>query len=621
MTEKRDVDSSSDISPFKEEISPEAQAAREKWQKEVAEEKAEFEAQKIKRNIEEKIKLQERQKHIFHCFDSLEIPALEVFCPETQQSIEDHAIGYGGPTKHEALKPALIADWIKDNPKTHFKTDIHTGILYFYNGKNWVTNAEPYLAYLVNLILGKEARISHYNNIEFSLKAKTTEKIIFSKKIACLNGLLDVETLEFTDYGEKTENELTFYSIPVNYDPEAKCPNWEAFVSQVVAKDDVATLQEWSGYCLLPIYSYHKVMWIVGSGRNGKGVWQRTIENIVGQECVSNVGLEEFDGSHRFAMSLLYGKLVNFCSEPRTNRELQTTLLKYATGQDTIEAEQQNKQKRLTFRNCAKVTVLANKFPKVSDQTTAFRERRLFLKFPNEFIGKEQIVNIEVNWLVLNDERSGILNWMLKGLQRLIAQGYFTTSRTQEETELEFLRASDSVSALINETAIYGKQYQTTRNEAKEAYIKYCDLYGIEPENEKKLAAKLRETPHVKDAKTRIDGKSERVWVGISFKEDIKNLLDFKQNEADEAHEAGKINSLYSENHFENIKEYETSASSAPSAPNSNPEVFKNRFCGSDCGNYGRIQCPRFTMKIPRDNPMPLKCYGYKNPPPTEDAA
>ena len=66
------------------------------------------------------------------------------------------------------------------------------------------------------------------------------------------------------------------------------------------------------------------------------------------------------------------------------------------------------KQERLCFRNYAKITVLANRFPKVNDQTTAFKERRLFIKFPKEFIGKEQTQNIEENWLTVNDERSGI---------------------------------------------------------------------------------------------------------------------------------------------------------------------------------------------------------------------
>ena len=112
------------------------------------------------------------------------------------------------------------------------------------------------------------------------------------------------------------------------------------------------------------------------------------MESILGERNVSNISLEEFDGEHRFAMRQLYGKLFNPCSEPRTAKILETNLLKFATGQDTIEAEIKGKQQRLHFRNCSKITVLANRFPKVKDSTTAFKERRLFIKFPNEFTGK-----------------------------------------------------------------------------------------------------------------------------------------------------------------------------------------------------------------------------------------
>jgi phage/plasmid-associated DNA primase len=51
-------------------------------------------------------------------------------------------------------------------------------------------------------------------------------------------------------------------------------------------------------------------------------------------------------------------------------------------GQDVIEAEIKGSNKRLAFTNTAKITLLANKFPRVNDQTAAFKERRLFLNFP-----------------------------------------------------------------------------------------------------------------------------------------------------------------------------------------------------------------------------------------------
>lgn len=450
--------------------------------------------------------LEQSKKDLFACFDTLltskHYPNFDCFVPEADDGTK---LGF---------KPALVAAWIAENEK--FITDIDTGLLYFYNGKRWVTDAEPYLEKLCSIILGQENKRSYFENIAHDLKPLTYKKVVFSiNLVACDNGLLNVETGEFKDFNP---DDMPFYSVNAAYDATAECPNFEEFIKQVVNADDIATLQEWSGYCLLPDYRFHKLLWVVGSGRNGKGCWQRTLEGLLGSDNVSNIALEEFDGNHRFGLSQLYGKLFNPCSEPRTNKILQTNLLKYATGQDTLETEVKGVQKRLKFRNAAKITVLANLFPRVNDATTAFRERRLFLKFPNEFLGENQIVNLEKIWLDNPAEKSGVLNWCLKGLQRLLSQGYFTVSKTQAETETEFLRHSDTISAFINEMAIFDKNLKITRAEAFEAYKGYCDFYGLEAENEKRFTGVLKETPKIKDSSVRVSGEKKRAWIGLAAK-------------------------------------------------------------------------------------------------------
>lgn len=335
----------------------------------------------------------------------------------------------------------------------------------------------------------------------------------FSRKIAVENGLLDLETLELTEF---TPEEMALHQIDAKYEKDAKSDHWLKFLEKVVAPEDALTLQEWSGYLLLADYRFHKLMWIHGEGRNGKGVWQRTMESILGLANVSSVGLEEFDGNHRFAMALLHNKLFNPCSEPTTNRILQTALLKKATGQDLIEAEIKKVQKRVKFRNCAKITVIANKFPKVRDTTTAFKERRIFIKFPNEFTGSDCIPNIERNWLDDPGQRSGILNWMLEGLQRLLINGCFTVSKTQEETEIAFERASDTISAFLKEIVIFNKNLVTTRAEAYATYKEYCDLFGLDQETDKKFTQRLKETPKISVAT--FPPKNLRAWKGLGVK-------------------------------------------------------------------------------------------------------
>ncbi len=122
-----------------------------------------------------------------------------------------------------AFKPALVAEYL--TVTYCFKTDRQTGILYFGDQKKgkWASNGEIFLQEILAGLLGIENRASHYNNILHDLKGLTYDDVVFSKKIAVENGLLDVETRELVPF---TLDEMVFYSIPVTYNPQSKkCDN------------------------------------------------------------------------------------------------------------------------------------------------------------------------------------------------------------------------------------------------------------------------------------------------------------------------------------------------------------------------------------------------------------
>jgi putative DNA primase/helicase len=534
----------------------------------------------------------ERQEYFKNIKSAKTYPAYSIFCDN--------------PEKITGFKPARVAKWLYEHE--HFKTDRKTGILYYGDEEKgvWTANGETVLEEICAKILGEENKAHHYSNILHDLKGLSYCDITFSNKVAVENGLLNVETKELTPF---SLDEMAFYSLPVAYNPKMEYPNWLEFLNQVVNAEDTPTLQEWSGYLLLPDYRFHKLLWIHGPGRNGKGVWQRTMEGVLGQKNVSSVGLEEFDGSHRFAMRQLYGKLFNPCSEPTTNRILQTALLKKATGQDTISAECKGKDTRIEFRNAAKITVIANKFPKVSDTTTAFTERRLFVKFPNEFTGKEATPNLEMVWLNSSEEKSGILNWMLDGLQKLLAQGYFTESKSQHETEIEFQRVSDTIGAFIAEMVIFGKNLVTTRSDAFEAYKRYCDFIGATNESDKAFTNRLKNTPKIKPGGTRIKGQYERAWLGIALKPIPEDFATDATDATVLAYNIPLENFGKSKKEVGEGKHVATVAS--VSTNDGTPQ-----FCALVCANYhnkGEYGCSHPNpMGLNEKTLKPLRCLGFK---------
>jgi putative DNA primase/helicase len=501
------------------------------------------------------------------------------------------------PEEQTGFKPARVAQWLAKNE--HFKTDRETDILYYGEEAKgvWSREGEVKLKEILTKILGENNRESHYRNILHVLKSLTYCDIEFSQKIAVENGLLDVVTGELTSF---TLEEMAYHQIPTTYNPEADCPHFKEFLTQVVSPEDTLTLQEWSGYLLYAAYPIHKVLWIHGEGRNGKGVYDRTMKGILGVKNCSGVGLEELDGNHRFVLYQLKGKLYNPCSEPTINpkKVFRTEIFQKITGGDLIDAERKGVQKRTEFTNYDKITVIGNKFPKVHNPTTAFKDRMMFVKFPKYFSEEERIPDLEKVWLEDPIERMGILNWMLEGLHRLLANGHFTESKSQEETELEFQRVSDSISAFITETAVFGSNYEITRLDAFEIYRDYCDIIGTEPEPKSRFTERLKHTPKIHDGWTRAKGKKERAWKGVTFK---------RLDDGESATVATDGTASTSLEIFSNPKNIEGKEKGVPTVPNV-------PLCKDVCGVFGTHLC---TAKNPEERSdkavKPLKCPGFRD--------
>ena len=501
------------------------------------------------------------------------------------------------PEEQTGFKPARVSQWLHDNE--HFKTDKKTGLLYYGDKTTgvWSEEGEIWLEQILTVILGEHNTRSYFINILHALKGLTYADITFSEKIAVENGLLDLETLQLSPF---SLDEMALHKVNVCYNKEVKSEHWLEFLKTVVSSEDAITLQEWSGYLLLLDYRFHKIMWLHGGGRNGKDRWVITMETILGEDNISSIGLEEFDGKHHFSMSQLYHKLLNTCNEPRIDRNLETNILKKATGQNLITAEIKHIQKRLKFRNYAKITVIANRFPKVNDTTTAFKDRRIFITFPNQFTGENCIPNIERNWLDDPIERMGVFNWMLEGLQRLLINGKFTESKTQKETELAFERASDTISAFLNEIAIFDKNLVTTRTEAYEAYKDYCDMYGLENESNKHFTQRLKETPRISVTKVR-QPKQERAWKGLGLK-----TLDNDTEGTDGTH----LVQEYKLNQF-NENQFKTNINSEKSVPTVPPVTGQPKNCGH-CVNFRMPNCESEAWETRSGNAEPYTNWCFK---------
>ena len=416
------------------------------------------------------------------------------------------------------FRASELASFIMNRTEYSIITDKEPPLIYLFVNRIGVyrKDGEQILRTMIDKALGKESTTHRINETITLLKYKTYAAITPSKKIAVLNGLLDIQTGHLEPF---SKYEFITNKLNAEYKENAKSDAWENFINQV-CPDDKALLQEWSGYLLIKGYPYHAIMWLYGpTGRNGKGTWARTMQAILGESNYSSVSIDEFDGKHRFAVFNLHDSLFNICSEPRTDRTLTIEMLQMLTGQDSVDAERKGIQERFKFKNGAKMTVMGNKFPNVDKPTDAFWERLKIIKFPFRFIGKDQIPDIEKAWLDDPEQRSGVLNWKIEGAKRLITNG-FTATKTQQEAIIQFKRASDNIGAFIAECLEFNFESYIPKKETYDHYKEYCSIIGVQPETNIQFNEKLAQIAKVKDTSTRLGvGKVKtKIWKGIKLK-------------------------------------------------------------------------------------------------------
>jgi putative DNA primase/helicase len=411
----------------------------------------------------------ERMREILHSLQSQ-------FTFKTPDDIEEiYYFKDGVYEKAETMIKGLAEKWLGEEGSSHF----------------------------IEEILGHIRRNSYVKRSEFNKPGLL---------IPVQNGLLNLKTLKLEPFDK---NKIFTYKINAVYDESKKSLKFLKFIDEVLDPEDKPIIQEYSGYCLLNAMPYHRMLWLVGVGRNGKTSYVNTLTALFGPENCSELGIEELDGNHRFSMSLLYGKMINVSSEPSVTKMLQTPLLKKATGDDWIDAEVKNKQNRIKFKNTAKFFVLGNRYPRVNDNTLAFWARIIIVRFPNTYIGTSVIPQIETTWTKDPEEMSGILNWALEGLHRLLMNNDFTVSKSSEETILEFQKASDTTLAFLNECCEHANDGLYIKADLYELYKEYCDASGLNCDQPGMFSAKLNSQPWIKSSRRRIEGKQEHVWIGL----------------------------------------------------------------------------------------------------------
>ena len=247
------------------------------------------------------------------------------------------------------------------------------------------------------------------------------------------------------------EDAYSLMRLPVKYKSGAICPTFEKLVNGLFYPEDIPVIQEYIGYCLVPNTKAQKGLFIVGKGGEGKSTFGEAIMLLFGDAGVKD-RLSSLAG--RFSMADLENKLLFFDDDTDISLLQDTSFFKKiitAQGEQRIEEKYKSKRNAVIFTHliCAGNSFLGSMF----DHSDGFYRRQLLVECkPKNRTESEDDSNI---LSCCEEESSGIFNWALEGLSRLIARGYhFEPSQRMAKLAEQHKQLDDNIRAFLSDTSV-----------------------------------------------------------------------------------------------------------------------------------------------------------------------
>ena len=263
--------------------------------------------------------------------------------------------------------------------------------------------------------------------------------------------------------------------LPVAYNPDAPTPTrWLAFLDGLLYPEDIPTLQEYIGYCLIPSNKGQRMMVIKGSGGEGKSQIGVVLSRLFG--CNMKDGNIGKISENRFARADLEHTLLCVDDDMRMEALRQTNYVKsIVTAQGQMDLERKGKQSYQGWMYARLLAFSNGDLQALYDRSDGFYRRQLILTTKDKPLSRVDDPDIAEKMAA---EVEDILLWAFEGLQRLVKNGFqFTESdRTKRNRELVKRDNNNVFDFLESEGYIRLKADAcTSSKELYEVYRMWCE--------------------------------------------------------------------------------------------------------------------------------------------------
>ena len=240
------------------------------------------------------------------------------------------------------------------------------------------------------------------------------------------NGTLDLETLVSRPHRKE---DLLTQLIPIDYDPNAKCPLWELHISRLFRSKPYLEgyIQRVVGYLYCgrnPQQVFFICHGVPGGGKTTFGLVLKAMFGEYFKTCPQGLFLlghhKQNPNAASPAQADLYGSRLVISEELDEDEMLDCSLVKVVTGSGGVKARPLYKP-MFEYMPDSKLMFLTNYPPRVTDFSGALEDRLRIINLDERLRGTSEDVKDYHN--VLLTELPGIVAWAIRGLAQVKANG------------------------------------------------------------------------------------------------------------------------------------------------------------------------------------------------------
>jgi putative DNA primase/helicase len=220
--------------------------------------------------------------------------------------------------ENRKLEPSVVTKYLTDNylfltfgerQKEIYRYDEKMGI--------WKPDGRSFIERNVQSYTPDKSKVNSHlvNEVISHIERETAgaDRAIFESSavphLILLNGVLNLDTMTLEPF---TPDYFMLGRLNVTYNPEADCPVFKQFLSEMLSPEDIRGVQEELGAILAKDYKTKKFSIYLGPPNTGKTTFISVIQRFLGMENVSSVSIQNLASKNPFQVALYSEKWLIF---------------------------------------------------------------------------------------------------------------------------------------------------------------------------------------------------------------------------------------------------------------------------------------------------------------------